>query len=88
MRGWGYQAIASDSALDLISGLLCVDPARRLSVAEAEAHPWFAPLAAAASAAASAPDSGPSGSQGGSPSADAASSSGSAPPAAMTDALP
>jgi cell division cycle 2-like protein len=36
----------SDSGYDLLSGLLCLDPARRLSAAQALAHPWFreAPL--------------------------------------------
>ena len=40
---------------DLLYGMLAYDPARRISAAEALAHPYFAPLRAAAAAAAPPP---------------------------------
>jgi cyclin-dependent kinase 7 len=36
-----FPAAVSDTALDLLQGLLAYDPARRLSAAAARAHPWF-----------------------------------------------
>ena len=40
--GAGAAAHMSEAGLDLLRGLLMLDPARRISAADALAHPWFA----------------------------------------------
>lgn len=46
LTSWGYDRAVSPEVLDLLNGLMCPDPARRLTMAQVEAHPWFRPLMA------------------------------------------